>query len=107
MNVDKKILAVVKKSFSKFDFSRLDEKCTNEAQTRMYLIEPMCEILGYSRMDDKDMLTEVTAGWGQKNDKADLGLVIKGKKPDLKLSPAARQKLVTKRISNYKLKKGK
>lgn len=33
--------------------------------------------------------------------------VIKGKKPDLKLSPAARQKLVTKRISNYKLKKGK
>jgi hypothetical protein len=83
MFVDKKILAAVKKSFSKFDFSRLDEKCTNEAQTRMYLIEPMCEILGYSRMDDKDMLTEVNAGWGQKNDKADLGLIIKGKKPEI------------------------
>jgi hypothetical protein len=83
MNIDKKILAVVKKSFSKFDFSRLEEKCTNEAQTRMYLIEPMCEMLGYSRMDDKDMLTEVTAGWGQKNDKADLGLIVKGKKPEI------------------------
>jgi hypothetical protein len=49
----------------------------------MYLIEPMCEMLGYSRMDDKDMLTEVTAGWGQKNDKADLGLIVKGKKPEI------------------------
>lgn len=66
MNVDKKILAVVKKSFSKFDFSRLEEKCTNEAQTRMYLIEPLLEILGYSRIDERDMLTEINAGWGQK-----------------------------------------
>jgi hypothetical protein len=83
MIVDKKILAVVKKSFSKFDFTRLDEKCTNEAQTRMYLIEPLLEILGYSRIDDRDMLTEINAGWGQKNDKADLGLIIKGKKPEI------------------------
>ena len=83
MFVDKKVLSVVKKSFSKFDFSRLEERCTNEAQTRMYLIEPMLEILGYSRMDDRDMLTEINAGWGQKNDKADLGLIIKGKKPEI------------------------
>jgi hypothetical protein len=83
MNVDKKVLAVVKKSFSKFDFSRLEEKCTNEAQTRMYLIEPLLEILGYSRMDSSDMLTEINAGWGQKNDKADLGLIVKGKKPEI------------------------
>ena len=83
MLVNKKILAVVKKSFSKFDFSRLEEKCGNEAQTRMYLIEPLLEILGYSRMDDRDMLTEINAGWGQKNDKADLGLIIKGKKPEI------------------------
>jgi hypothetical protein len=83
MNIDKKILALVKKSFSKFDFSRLDEKCTNEAQTRTYLIEPMCEMIGYSRIDDKDMLTEINAGWGQKNDKADLGLIVKGKKPEI------------------------
>ena len=83
MNIDKKILAVVKKSFLKFDFSRLEEKCTNEAQTRTYLIEPMCEMIGYSRIDDKDMLTEINAGWGQKNDKADLGLIIKGKKPEI------------------------
>ena len=61
MNVDKKVLAVVKKSFAKFDFSRLEETCTNEAQTRMFVIEPMLEILGYSR-DPKDMLTEINAG---------------------------------------------
>ena len=83
MNVDKKILAAVKKSFSKFDFSRLDEICKNEAQTRMYLIEPMCEMLGYSRSDAKDMLTEITAGWGEKRDLADIGLIIKGKKPEI------------------------
>jgi hypothetical protein len=83
MIVDKKVLLVVKKSFSKFDFTRLDEKCTNEAQTRMYLIEPLLEILGYSRIDDRDMLTEINAGWGQKNDKADLGLIVKGKKPEI------------------------
>jgi len=83
MIVDKKVLAVVKKSFSKFDFSRLEEKCTDEAKTRMYLIEPMLEILGYSRIDDKDMLTEINAGWGQKNGYADLGLIVKGKKPEI------------------------
>jgi hypothetical protein len=83
MNVDKKILSVVKKSFSKFDFTRLEEKCTNEAQTRMYLIEPLLEILGYSRIDERDMLTEINAGWGQKNDKADLGLIVKGKEPEI------------------------
>jgi hypothetical protein len=83
MNIDKKILTAVKKSFSQFDFSRLEEKCTNEAQTRSYLIEPMCEMLGFSRIDDKDMLTEITAGWGKKNAKADIGLIIKGKKPEI------------------------
>jgi hypothetical protein len=81
MIVNKKIVAVVKKSFSKFDFSRLEEKCESEAQTRISLIEPLLEILGYSRHDD--MLTEINAGWGQKNDKADLGLIIKGKKPEI------------------------
>lgn len=83
MQIDKKVLTVVKKSFSKFDFSRLNEKCTNEAQTRMYLIEPLLEILGYSRIDERDMLTEINAGWGQKNDKADLGLIVKGKEPEI------------------------
>lgn len=83
MPVNKQIISAVKKSLSKFDFTRLDEKCTNEAQTRMYLIEPLLEILGYSRMDDKDMLTEINAGWGQKNDKADLGLITKGKIPEI------------------------
>jgi len=81
MIVNKKIATVVKKSFSKFDFSRLEEKCGNEAQTRISLIEPLLEILGYSRHDD--MLTEINAGWGKKNEKADLGLIIKGKKPEI------------------------
>jgi hypothetical protein len=83
MQVEKQVLSAVKKSFSKFDFSRMDEKCTNEAQTRVYLIEPLLEILGYSRMDDRDMLTEISAGWGKKNERADIGLIIKGKVPEI------------------------
>jgi predicted type IV restriction endonuclease len=83
MPVDKRIVSVVKKSLNKFDFTRLEEKCTNEAQTRLYLIEPLLEILGYSRIDDGDMLTEFNAGWGQKNDKADIGLIQKGKAPEI------------------------
>ena len=83
MNVDKKILAAVKKSFAKFDFSTLEETCKNEAQTRQLLIEPLCEMLGYSRSDARDMLTEITAGWGKKNARADIGLIIKGKKPEI------------------------
>lgn len=82
MNVDKRILSAVKKSFAKFDFLGMDLKCTDEAKTRMYLIEPLLEIIGYSR-DPKDMLTEINAGWGQKNDKADIGLMVKGKKPEI------------------------
>ena len=81
MPINKQFVTVIKKSLSKFDFSKLEEKCTNEAQTRQYLIEPIIEILGYSRLDD--MLTEINAGWGQKNDKADIGLIIKGKNPEI------------------------
>lgn len=82
MAVNKAIITAVKKSFGKFDFTRMDEKCTNEAQTRMYLIEPILEILGYSRHDD--LLTEFNAGWGQKNDKADIGLaLLKNKEPEV------------------------
>lgn len=64
MPINKQFVTVIKKSLTKFDFSKLEEKCTNEAQTRQYLIEPIIEILGYSRLDD--MLTEINAGWGQK-----------------------------------------
>jgi hypothetical protein len=81
MPVRKDIFSAVKKSLQKFDFTRLEEKCANEAQTRMCLIEPLLEMLGYSRSDD--MLTEITAGWGKKNAKADLGLLVKGKVPEI------------------------
>lgn len=81
MPANKQIANTIKKSLLKFDFSKLEEKCTNEAQTRQYLIEPIIEMLGYSRIDD--MLTEINAGWGQKNDKADIGLIIKGKNPEI------------------------
>lgn len=81
MPINKQITNVIKKSLSKIDFNKLEEKCTNEAQTRQYLIEPIIEILGYSRMDD--MLTEISAGWGQKNDRADIGLLVKGKNPEI------------------------
>lgn len=81
MPVNKQIVSTIKKAFLKFDFSRLDERCTNEAQTRFVLIEPILEVLGYSRIDD--MATEINAGWGQKNDKADIGLIVKGKIPEI------------------------
>jgi len=78
MIVNKQIVSAIKKSLSKIDFSKTIEKCTNEAQTRLYLIEPIIEVLGFSRIDD--MLTEINAGWGAKNDKADVGLIVKDKK---------------------------
>lgn len=81
MPVNKQIVNTIRKSLSKFDFTRLDERCTNEAQTRFVLIEPILEVLGYSRIDD--MATEINAGWGQKNDKADIGLIIRGKTPEI------------------------
>ena len=78
MTTNKLIVNAIKKSLLKFDFAKTFEKCTNEAQTRLYLIEPIIEVLGYSRIDD--MLTEINAGWGAKNDKADIGLIVKDKK---------------------------
>jgi hypothetical protein len=81
MPANKQIVNSIKKSLSKFDFTNLEERCTNEAQTRFVLIEPLLEVLGYSRIDD--MATEINAGWGQKNDKADIGLIVKGKIPEI------------------------
>ncbi|MCX8484223.1 MAG: type I restriction enzyme HsdR N-terminal domain-containing protein [Bacteroidia bacterium] len=81
MPVNKQIVNSIKKSLTKFDFTNLEERCTNEAQTRFTLIEPLLEVLGYSRIDD--MATEINAGWGQKNDKADIGLIVKGKIPEI------------------------
>lgn len=82
MQIDKKQIATVKKSLLKFDFSRLEERCSNEAQTRFTLVEPILEILGYSRTDD--MVTEVSAGFGEKNDRADIGLFVNNKMNTLK-----------------------
>jgi hypothetical protein len=45
------------------------------------LIEPFLEVLGYSRIDD--IATEINAGWGKKNDKADIGLIVRGKTPEI------------------------
>ena len=81
MPINKLFVNSIKKSFLKFDLTRLDERCTNEAQTRQILIEPLLEILGYSRIDDQ--ATEINAGWGKKNDKADIGLIVKGKIPEI------------------------
>lgn len=78
MAVNKQIANAIKKSLLKLDLAKIAEKCTNEAQTRLYLIEPIIEVLGFSRHDD--MLTEINAGWGAKNDRADIGLIVKDKK---------------------------
>jgi hypothetical protein len=82
MQIDKKQIASVKKALLKFDFTRLEDRCENEAQTRFTLVEPILEILGYSRLDD--MVTEVAAGFGEKNDRADIGLFVNNKKASLK-----------------------
>ncbi|MEK0439676.1 MAG: hypothetical protein RLZZ504_592 [Bacteroidota bacterium] len=79
--VDKRVLNAVRKGLEKLDPSKLIETCTNEAQTRSYLIEPIFETLGYSRQDD--MATEMNAGWGKKNDKADIGLYTQGKRVEI------------------------
>lgn len=78
MTTNKQIVTAIKKSLSKIDFTKTTEKCSNEAQTRLYLIEPIIQVLGYSSFDD--MLTEINAGWGAKNDRADIGLLVKDKK---------------------------
>ena len=82
MPVNPTHVKAIKKTLQKFDFSNLEERCSNEAQTRLCLIEPILETLGYSRIDD--MATEINAGWGRKNNKADIGLVLKrGKEPEI------------------------
>lgn len=44
--IDKRVLNAVRKGLEKLDPSKLIETCTNEAQTRSYLIEPIFETLG-------------------------------------------------------------
>lgn len=74
MPVHSNIIAAVKKSLTKFDFSNIETICHNEAETRLKLIEPLLQIIGFSSASNDDMLTELAAGWGRKNDRADLGL---------------------------------
>lgn len=98
MQIDKKQIAAVKKSLLKFDFTRLEERCSNEAQTRFTLIEPLLEILGYSRFDD--MVTEVSAGFGEKNDRADIGLFVNNKLSTLKPEIVVECKKYGKRLTD-------
>lgn len=74
MAVTKNHIAAVKKSLTKFDFSKMESICHNEAETRLKLIEPLLQIIGFSSASNDDMLTELAAGWGRKNDRADIGL---------------------------------
>lgn len=98
MQIDKKQIAVVKKSLLKFDFTRLEERCTNEAQTRFTLVEPILEILGYSRSDD--MVTEVSAGFGKKNDRADIGLFVNNKLSSMKPEIVVECKVFGKKLTD-------
>ena len=56
MPVNKQIVSAIRKSLSKFDLSRLDERCTNEAQTRHVVIEPILEILGYNKNKNENII---------------------------------------------------
>lgn len=47
----KQLVSYIKKEIAKFDALAIaDEKCKNEAQTRVYLIESFLEILGKYRL---------------------------------------------------------
>ena len=61
----KQIVKEIKKELDQFDFKKAIEMCENEAQTRMYLIEPFFEILRFNRgMFAGDLHPEFTADFG-------------------------------------------
>lgn len=77
----KQLVSYIKKELSKFEALTIGEqKCSNEAQTRSYLIEPFLEILGYNRL--KDLVTEHCADFGDRDiNRVDYAICINSKQP--------------------------
>lgn len=81
----KQIVSQLKKSLSSFDFEKAIEFSANEAQTRMYLIEPFFEMLRYNRgLFVGDLHPEYDADFGDRTSKkVDYAIILKGKTPDI------------------------
>ncbi len=81
----KQIVSQLKKSLSSFDFEKAIEVSANEAQTRMYLIEPFFEMLRYNRgLFVGDLHPEYDADFGDRTSKkVDYAIILKGKTPDI------------------------
>jgi hypothetical protein len=81
----KQIVNQLKKSLGSFDFEKAIEVSANEAQTRMYLIEPFFEMLRFNRgLFVGDLHPEYDADFGDRTSKkVDYAIILKGKTPDI------------------------
>ncbi|MEL7221772.1 MAG: type I restriction enzyme HsdR N-terminal domain-containing protein, partial [Bacteroidota bacterium] len=86
----------IKKGLSTFNFERAETNSDNEAKTRMYLVEPFFDILGYNKgFDNGNLVPEYTADFGNlKGKKVDYAIqfrnkpevIVEVKKAQVKLS---------------------
>lgn len=88
----------LKKRFSSFDLSKAIENSDNEAKTRMYLVEPFFEILGFNRgFDNGNLVPEYDADFANlKGKKVDYAILFKGKPEILVEVKKVATKLTTK-----------
>lgn len=81
----KQVVKQLKKSLDDLQVEKAIELSENEAQTRMYLIEPFFEALLYNRSGvDGTLFPEFDADFGErKSKKVDYAILLNGKKPDI------------------------
>jgi hypothetical protein len=76
-NIPRQAVNQLKKTLDNFKLSDAIEMCTNEAQTRKFLIEPFFEILNYS---SNDLIPEFNADFGERvSQKIDYAIVLNKK----------------------------
>lgn len=77
----KQIASTIKRQLSKVDFLEIaQQRCKNEAQTRVLLIEPFLSILGYEI--ENGLTPEFDADFGDSSrKKVDYAVMIRGNKP--------------------------
>ena len=76
----KQISSLLEKSFSKWDYTKAIKLSDNETKTRDYLIEPVFNMLGYSKMDhySHEYSLRISKGSVQK---VDMVISLNGKSP--------------------------
>lgn len=81
----KQIVKEIKKSLDKLQLEKAISLSENEAQTRMYLIEPFFEMLLFNRTGlDGTLFPEYTADFADlKGKKVDYAILLNGKRPDI------------------------